>query len=390
MRENNKVCYRTICEMRNRQFNILEIVAIILVVCGHLGPIPGANITNQMMPIGGYHMALFIFISGYFFKDLKDIKQYPGYAWKKIKHLILPLLGWNIVYAGIASILCYTKITDYFVSRGPYFTIEKLFISPFICGDQYLLNLAGWFVVCLFFTQMIYALISLAKTKIPDWFLLIVLISLGFFGIAYFSKPYVRHFGYINLGRTLFALPFFHLGCCCKKYEDVINKIPTWLYMIVCAIGIFVFYRYGCHMNRYVCAVVYTNFNGSWWKPFVSGFLGIMVWTRIALIIANYTKHSKIEDYVAENTWCIMLHHLTVMFLISYIGVRCCSPCDSHMFRTDFWGLQPCFSYWMYAICMVTLPICFQYIFDYTKGITNRLLLRQRYSVLDREAYEKR
>ena len=350
--------------MRNRQFDILLLIAMVIVIFGHLGTVPGTFLLHRALPTYAYHMALFIFISGYFFKDLASSQELPAFMWKKTKRLLLPVLGWNVVYAGIAMLMHHYQVTDYFPIEGSYFTLQYLLTIPLSTFDQFTLNVASWFVVCLFMTQVVYACISVAKKKVPDWLVMILLIILGVFGVHY-ATPHCQGIWDNSLYRTLFTLPFFHLGYCYRKYEAYIDRIPSSIYFAVCILGIFLFYHYGCNMQTYSYVLLYTDFGGSCWKPFVSSLLGIMLWTRIARIVAQYTLNNKLESYAARNTLSIMIHHLFVMFLMNWIAVRYLTPCDEGLFRTTFYSTQPCYSYWTYVLMMFFVPLGIKYVQDF-------------------------
>ena len=56
---------------RNIQFAILQTIAIIFVVVGHSG---GISFGFEWFPISSFHIPLFIFISGYFYKEKQEKK----------------------------------------------------------------------------------------------------------------------------------------------------------------------------------------------------------------------------------------------------------------------------------------------------------------------------
>ena len=56
---------------RNIQFAILQSIAILFVVIGHSGDI---SFCFEWFPISSFHMPLFIFISGYFYKEKQEKK----------------------------------------------------------------------------------------------------------------------------------------------------------------------------------------------------------------------------------------------------------------------------------------------------------------------------
>ena len=112
---------------RNRRMDILRAIAIVLVVLGHNFPHPGFTWFDVYFPMAPYRLAIFLFASGYFFRDL-TWEKYPSFLWKKTKGLALPLLGWNIVYAGIVSLLVWRNVVDYLPSLDSIWSFNSLLV----------------------------------------------------------------------------------------------------------------------------------------------------------------------------------------------------------------------------------------------------------------------
>lgn len=75
------------------RFKILYAIGIIFVVIGHCGG-GGINILSDWFPPYAFHLQLFAFASGYFYKSSSE--EYIGkYILKKIKTLLVPLYCWN-------------------------------------------------------------------------------------------------------------------------------------------------------------------------------------------------------------------------------------------------------------------------------------------------------
>lgn len=83
----------------NMTFGILSGLAIIMVVAGHLG----YNILTlgDLFPYYSFHVPLFMFISGYFYKETEETHPF-GYVVKKARRLLMTYLIWNLVY-GLAA-----------------------------------------------------------------------------------------------------------------------------------------------------------------------------------------------------------------------------------------------------------------------------------------------
>lgn len=84
----------------NEKFRVLTAMGMIFVICGHYGI--EAFSFGGLYPYESFHMPLFMFISGYFFKreNASTISAVLNYIVKKIKHLLIPYFAWNMVYGG--------------------------------------------------------------------------------------------------------------------------------------------------------------------------------------------------------------------------------------------------------------------------------------------------
>lgn len=130
----------------NMTFGLLAGLAIVMVVAGHLG--------YEIMTVGGlfpyysFHVPLFLFISGYFYRE--NAEEHPAaYMKKKIVRLLLPYFIWNLVYGLFAYLLRAKGFT-----MGEEIGIRTLFLAPFLHGYQFIYNYAAWFVPVLFVVEM--------------------------------------------------------------------------------------------------------------------------------------------------------------------------------------------------------------------------------------------
>ena len=87
----------------NLQFKLLSAIGIIIIVSGHCYH-GGMELAYNWFPPYSYHLALFVFISGYFYKT--DYEENIGkYIWKRTKRLLIPAYLWNIFYGGMVAFL---------------------------------------------------------------------------------------------------------------------------------------------------------------------------------------------------------------------------------------------------------------------------------------------
>ena len=359
---------------QNKQFLILQAIAIILVVVGHMY---SASSAQNALQIYSYHMALFVFISGYFFK-IESVSNIPLFIWGKMKRLVIPYFAWNLVYAIILFVLIKRGVVGDFhgVKYDDIFTVRRFFIQPWIDGYQYILNLAAWFVLILFITQVLYVVIRFFYEKLKvnnEWLLQIVLLLIGFIALFCVNNNVFEGFNeiYRPFVKTLFFLPFYHFG---YYYKSKLEKKDTlhnaWYFLILLVIWYFII----VDIPELDYSVVNLGFRGNSFIPFLTSFVGILFWLRVAKNIQKYIGDNKFLEFLGANTWSIMLHHFFVFFLINYLLSKLnLNSFDYNVFRTDVWysyhPLLPAPVYWILAIL---IPLLWQYFFDYIKKLFQR------------------
>jgi fucose 4-O-acetylase-like acetyltransferase len=179
-------------KQRSYMFDNLKALLIFLVVLGHMLSLLQNDITlNLHRCIFSFHMPLFIFVSGYFSKNLD--KSYK----KAFESCLLPYIIFQIVFTLI-------------------FTAEDT-INLF--NPQY----AMWYLLSLFFMKVSARFLLRIKFILP--ISLFVALYAGYI-------PSVTQT--VSLSRTLFFLPFFLMGVMCTEETiERIRKIPKWLTAVV-------------------------------------------------------------------------------------------------------------------------------------------------------------
>mgnify|MGYP002571733975 FL=1 len=143
----------------NKDFMVLSAICIIFVVDAHSGS--GLNILTKIFPYDSFFMPAFIFISGYFYKDITGGKALFDFIIKKSKNLLIPYYKYNIGIALIwivVSLIVNKKLlnTDFnglFETEDPCKSIIKtMFLNPFNTGVSFDLTSPTWFLISLFST----------------------------------------------------------------------------------------------------------------------------------------------------------------------------------------------------------------------------------------------
>ena len=131
------------------RFKIIYFIDIICVILSHCKKKASIELNIQgWFEYTSFHMPLFMFAAGYFFKS-KNITSSVKYIKRKFKRLILPIYSYNIFYGVIIQIL--KKFG--FKNNIREFNLKIIFIEPLNgCGFKYIRP--SWFSSTLFFVEV--------------------------------------------------------------------------------------------------------------------------------------------------------------------------------------------------------------------------------------------
>lgn len=296
------------------RFRVLYAIGMVLIVGGHCG-YGGLPMMATWFPPYSFHLGLFAFCSGYFCKDGAG-RALGKYAAKKFWSLIVPLYLWNVVYAGIVTLLSYGGFTI-----GAGVTLSKLVIEPITTGHQFMYNLGGWFVVPLFMIQVFHAAVRRVATGKPsackECILFGVYLCMGMAGVYLASRGY--HAGWwLVLVRALYLLPFYGMGI---FYRNVLEKYDTASHTKYFA-ALFMLQLYIILIFKGVPAYTPSwcdDFTDGPVLPFVVGYIGIAFWLRVARILAPVIGKSRPVNLIADSTYAIMIHHYMGFMIVKMV-----------------------------------------------------------------------
>lgn len=362
---------RNIKEMQgktNKKMLILSCIGIIIVVLGHSAD--QISLVSNIFKYYSFHMVLFVFISGYFYKPENEDKLWgkEGYILKKIKRLVIPYFMWNLIYGIIVNIFKSLNIISY----GEPINFNSLFVKPWITGHQFILNLASWFLLALFIVNILYILIRKIFTKIKLWndYVAVFVTLMGAITCVYLSKQNLRQ-EYIPILRTGFFLFFYQFGYIYKTKIENKLRINAALYLfLLIMVQLIILKVDGKISNR----VVFMSFDSKMIiTPIIVGLTGILFWTKISEILEPSLGNSKVVNYIGNNTFDIMLHHLFCMFLINVIIFKISTLLHLDGFNVERFKTTIYYCYTaglaqvqiLYTFCIITIPLIVRY--AYTK-----------------------
>lgn len=318
----------------NATFGILSALAMVMIVAGHAD----YNIltVGDLFPYYSFHVPLFMFISGYFYRQQEEEKPL-AYLKKKIRRLLVPYFIWNLVYGLIAwALRAWGGFT-----LGELVTFKSLFIEPFLHGYQYLYNFAAWFVPVLFLIEVMNLCMRLILRKLRlcrEWLILAGSLLVGM-AVVYFAIGGHVWGWYKMPGRILFLYPCFQMGqFYYQKLEkhDTLGNLPYFAIVI----GVQVILQLTCNGLAY-SSVWCTGFANGPVIPYVTAVSGIAFWLRIAKVLTPVLEKSRAVTYLGRNTYAVMMHHIMAFMLVKMViaGVAAntgfCPDFDFEQFRTN-------------------------------------------------------
>ncbi len=334
--ENDKTEY-------NITFGILTGTAIVMVVAGHLGY--GVLTVGDLFPYYSFHVPLFMFISGYFYKEVGKGQTF-GYVKKKVRRLLVPYLLWNLVYGLLAWLL-----RGHGFSMGEEIGIRTLLLAPFMHGYQFIYNYAAWFVPVLLVIEMMNLLMRLicgwSFEKLSrrrdeggnlEWFYLAGSLAIGMIVVCLAIGGHVWG-DYKAAGRILFLYPCYQMGQLYKKKLEKHDTMGNLVYFAI-VMGVQTLLQIGCNGLAF-SSVWCTGFANGPLVPYVTIVTGIAFWLRIAKVAAPVIGRSRVIRFLGQNTYTVMMHHVLVFMLIKMIlagvaaGTGLCGDFDFAQFYSN-------------------------------------------------------
>ena len=348
----------------NYTFKVLYALGIMFIVMGHCNN-GGFSVLNEFFPFRTFYLGLFVFASGYFYNQENELNV-KQFIIKKFKKLIIPLYLWNFFYGFVLNII---KIYGFFPKV--HVNLENLLLTPIIHGHQFVLNLAGWFIVPLFMIHIINILIrksfKILNVEINEFFFFGIMLLMGFAGVTLSAHGYNNSW-YLVLDRVLYFLPFYALGIIYKKYEKY-DKIDNIKYFsVILLLSLIIIYKYGSMPSVTPSWAKFYTSNVI--KPFYTCMLGIAFWLRISKILTPAIGNSRTINLLANNTYTIMINHLAgFMILKSVFAIlskytKYCSNFDLVSYKTNIWYFYLPHNLSQFLVLYVITGIIFSIIFQ--------------------------
>lgn len=355
---------RTVTDYR---FKVLYAIAMIMIVCSHC---QGGSISfewNGWFPYGGLHIVLFLFGSGYFYRQEAE-KHIAEVIFQKFKKLIVPMYLYNFAYG---FLVWASRWKGFTIGENP--TVYTMLVAPITNGHQFMYNLAGWFVVPLFMAEVYYLLLrkvlTLLHANMPRYVFFLTGLLSGILGCQLAIMGRNREWWLVLVRMLLFAA-FYSFGV---FYHEVLEKydcrIPAfWYFCVIFFLKFLIICRYGKSPD-YVLSWC-NNFTEGPVIPLLVGMLGSLFWFRIASIVTPVIGENRYLNQIADHTYTIMMNQflafmvVKAFFAVIAVTTGVFADFDLAAFQSDIWwlyiprGIEQ-FKIW-YVAAGITLPILFQ------------------------------
>ena len=360
----------------NKKFMVLSALGIFMVVDHHT--FTALNLFGDFIPYNSFFMPMFVFISGYFNKVDSSTKLL-GYTKKKLKTLIFPYILITLIVSGIQWLMNFYKLGEVPAYPSGYllYILERVVTS----GSPFMLAAPMWFVITLFATLMIYAVIKKLLFKIWNSYLMFsIFTALNFLTVCVAKTIDAETLVHFLLPlKVLFFLPFLELGMIYrdhleKKHEGLSGGIKVLLLVILLLLNMIrTMYLPSSYDVAFDSLDELSGFTSPFIiTPMVSSVIGITFWLTLVDIIGKPFYNSRFINYMSCNTFWIMGLHVTFFNILNCIlmtiseHIATLPYFDTETFRETewyLWEINPNFKF-AYVIIGILGPLALKLLYD--------------------------
>lgn len=329
---------------RIEYIDIARGLGIMLVVIGHSGS-PFRNIIYL------FHMALFYFISGYFYKD--EYSYNPlSFLKKRIKNLYIPFIKYGLIFLCLHNLFKGMYIYGSTIKYYDLIKFIKCLINILTFQNTEELLGTFWFLSSLFIIEICFSLISffiqkfIKKRKELIRFLIMLLCNFLGYMLSLYNICLTR-----NSHTALSVLWIFYLGYMFKIYEDKIKNNIYLLILSFCTLILF---------NCYGRIELYQNHYENPFYLFICSISGIYMILYISKLLCIKKINVNFIKYLGRHTLPIMALHLLTFRFINLVQIIIYKYPLSYLSKVT---INTSYGWWIvYSILGISIPCIFDYI----------------------------
>ena len=296
--------------MKDNYIATAKAIGIILMVVGHA---ISQNYAYRFIYM--FHMPLFFFCSGYFYKVPTSLEGVGLFAKKRIKGLYFPFVKWGIFFLMLHNLFCDWHLynipdTNYYNITDHFYRFRSLLLS--MTGQEQLLD-PFWFLKELLLSSILICVVTFVLRRY-DFKYKDIVVWLSFILLTVITKYYKFGLPIIwNVSIMFLSATFVYAGYMYRKIERY--SFYSYKSLILCfgTLLLFVWVR-----KDYLDMLWYNSCNILLYIPFA--LIGIcMVFTASKLIEQYSIK--RLFYYIGNHTMIILVLHLLVFKIGNVIKI---------------------------------------------------------------------
>lgn len=356
-------------EENSRIFSIMKGLGIIFVVAGHTMYAPIHDFVYL------FHLAVFYFVAGYFFKD-KYIDDKLVFVWKKVRSLWFPLIGYGIVFLLFHNFFYKTGIYTDPLSTPRDYLAGLVSLCKFATQEQ-LLG-AVWFLKSLFIVSILFLIGVLVSKRLSVRYfeiflgggILLVVLACSIFEteIQRIDISIIRRV----LSNECYLIAILYMGRLFRRYQHRIPVNPFFASVLLLLLLLLQYEDVTVEIDRSLFPRLPVFY--------LASAAGCLFTYQLAVYVHKFPKLSQIMGYIGDVSLTIMILHFLAFKAVSLMqieiygyGIERLSDFPVIPERVNIWWVA-------YLICGVSLPLIYtrcKQLFVRRSGLLyNRLLLK--------------
>ena len=307
----------------NKKFMLLSAIGIFMVVDHHTWIT--FNLFGDFLPYNSFFMPMFVFISGYFNKVDSSTNLWQ-YIWKKIKTLLVPYAGISLCVFLIQQLINWFKLGEFPSLPSWYlsYTLERIATV----GSFAQIAAPMWFVIALFMSLIVYAVLKKLLNRIwNSWVMLVLFIGLHILAVHLAQTVQPDSLARFLLPlKVLFFLPFIEMGIIYrehleKKHDGLSGgwKIALMFLLLVVntARTMYLPNAYDIAFDGLAEMAEFTSPYPV--TPLISSLIGILFWLTLVDLAGKPVYESRFVNFMSCNTFWIMGFHILFFNILNCI-----------------------------------------------------------------------
>lgn len=344
--------------MNNAVFSIFKGIGIITVVVGHSGcPLFLHNFIYL------FHMALFYFVAGFFFKN-KYLNTPKEFVIKRIKRLYFPWAIYGLVFVLLHNLFVHIGIYGMIVPGYDmsFYSFEDIFyktLAVLVMRWQELLLSPFWFLKSLLLANFIFLFLLLICKYLRCSSLTEILIFIAIYMVAGLVNQFYGKLP-MHLGREIIAVGLLYLGYWTGKNINKIKINGKYAVFAICILLICMQLGHIEYASSSITNIFYFT---------ICSISGIYLVYYISLRISHFRNISKVLVFIGNHTLEIFgLHFLSFKLVTLLYGGK-----------LDAFPIIVGHNLWpLYTFTGIILPLIAGCIYSYAKKFVLIIILNRR------------